>query len=123
MKDHIKGYHEGKRFPCTERDCGIRLSSRRKFILHLKTKHPSSTIPALLDEQQNSIARTVKERAPRSDRGKTKMCMALALSGYSTGGYKNDKQTIPKQECDGHAIKLDHVVTDLGLVNQTEAPR
>ena len=73
LTDHIAGYHEGKRFPCTEKDCNCRLSSRRKLIQHLQKVHSN-------EPKKTKAVKTGKDRADRSDKGTFKTSMASMLS-------------------------------------------
>ena len=92
LKDHISGYHEGRRFPCTETGCNDRLSSRRKLILHMKTIHSACA-------KQSKPTKKGKERAQRVDKGTFKTSMASILSEIDVSddlkqqGYKKPKQS------------------------------
>ena len=74
LKDHITGYHKGKRFPCLEVGCHARLSSRRKLIQHNAKIHGEAKEPSMCGQK--------KERAPRKDKGTHKIPMATLLSGF-----------------------------------------
>lgn len=72
LKDHIAGYHKGKRFPCLEVGCHARLSSRRKLIQHNRKIHGGSQEPSMCNQE--------KVRAARKDKGTHKIPMATLLS-------------------------------------------
>ena len=92
LKDHISGYHEGKRFPCTETGCNDRLSSRRKLILHMKSIHSACTKPS------KPTKKGIK-RAQRVDKGTFKTSMASILSEIEVSDNlnQNDSTNHPKQ--------------------------
>ena len=91
LEDHISGYHEGKRFPCMEKNCKARFSSRRKLVLHIKSVHS--------DEPKNpKQVKTGTERATRVDKGTFKTSMASILSDVSA--EQVSKNSSSKQQGD-----------------------
>ena len=84
LKDHINGYHEGKRFPCMESGCNNRLSSRRKLIQHMKSMHANYP-------RKSKSPRIGKDRVPRFDKGTTKTVMASILSGITISDTEKKK--------------------------------
>lgn len=76
LQDHISGYHEGNRFPCTENGCNYRLSSRRKLVQHMKNIHSGNP-------KKVKSVKSGKERAERMDKGTFKTSMATVLSSVS----------------------------------------
>ena len=75
--------HEGKRFPCTEKHCNSRLSSRRKLIQHLQKVHSG-------EPKKTKVVKTGKDRANRSDKGTFKTSMASMLSIVDKQPVKQD---------------------------------
>ena len=91
LEDHISGYHEGKRFPCMEKDCKGRFSSRRKLVLHTKSVHSD-------EPKKPKQVKTGTERATRVDKGTFKTSMASILSDVSV--EQVSKNSSSKQQGD-----------------------
>ena len=95
LQDHLKGYHDGKRFPCTVDGCEARLSSRRKLSNHIKAVHHEKKPP--------KHPKTGPERAARSDKGLAKRSMVALLTGADIDKQKD------QQLLNGEVGRLDPV--------------
>lgn len=73
LTEHIKGYHEGLRFPCPVDGCHARLGSRAAKTRHIKKCHESFKRP-------DSNAKFAP-KAARKDKGSKKLPSAIELSG------------------------------------------
>ena len=88
LKDHIAGYHKGKRFPCLEVGCQARLTSRRKLIQHNAKIHGETKEPSMCSQE---IVRAV-----RKDKGTHKIPMAtLLISVVEESTLKVDRDPSP----------------------------
>lgn len=71
LVNHVKGYHEGQRFPCPFEGCEKRLASRLARKRHMKLFH----------EDEEKIKKKKKPPVTRKDKGKAKKAMAAVLCG------------------------------------------
>lgn len=92
LNNHIKSYHDGKKYFCSENDCRQKFFSRQRMQDHIKSVH-QNLIPV--------VKKPVKRgelRQRRKDKGKFKKPMALVLSGFNNLRSKTEMQELINDE-------------------------
>lgn len=80
LKQHIRSFHEGKKYLCSQSGCTSKFTSKQKLLDHLKTVH------------QEGYSKVRKPRRPpkkRKDKGTFKTPMASILTGVECSGAKS----------------------------------
>lgn len=78
LAQHIRSYHEGRKYFCSEPGCQAKFFTKQKLLKHLADGHSST----------KTVKRVVKgeARKRRKDKGKFKKPMAAVLTGLDVNG-------------------------------------
>jgi len=84
LSQHIKSYHEGQKYLCSQSGCTHKFYSKQRLLDHLESKHHN------VDDVKVGKKKKLKKRAKRKDKGLFKAPMASVLTGLgcNTSGAK-----------------------------------
>ena len=80
LTQHIRSFHEGKKYLCSQSGCSNKFTTKQKLLEHLKTVH---------QEGYNKVVKPRKPPKKRKDKGSFKTPMASVLTGVDCGGAKS----------------------------------
>jgi len=84
LAHHIKGYHEGQKYLCSQSGCTHKFYSKQRLLDHLQSRHHN------VDDGKMRKKKKLKKREKRKDKGLFKTPMASVLTGLdcNTSGAK-----------------------------------
>jgi len=74
LDQHIRGYHEGLKYLCSQSGCSSKFYSKQKLLEHLSKSHD-------IENKETIVKKKSKKRAKRKDKGMFKKPMVSILSG------------------------------------------
>ena len=82
LTQHLKSFHEGKKYLCSQADCSAKFFSKQRLQNHVERCHGTNPRP-----DSGSIPKKRKKPAqPRKDKGTVKKPMASLLAGVDCSG-------------------------------------
>ena len=81
LTQHIRSFHEGKKYLCSQSGCTNKFTSKQKLLEHLNTVHQADYIA-------NKAKKVRKPPRKRKDKGSFKAPMASVLTGVDCSGAK-----------------------------------
>ena len=83
LSQHLKSFHEGRKFFCSQTDCSAKFFSKQRLLLHIERDHQNVSTPS------SSLSNQKKRKKPakaRKDKGSFKKPMASLLAGVECTG-------------------------------------
>jgi len=79
LSQHLKSFHEGKKYLCSHSDCSAKFFSKQRLNIHIQRCHQGKSKPS-------SDINPKKPKKPRKDKGTVKKPMASLLAGVECRG-------------------------------------
>ena len=82
LSQHLKSFHEGKKYLCSHKDCNAKFFSKQRLLIHIQRNHQDDSKSVSV----SSPKKRKKPAKPRKDKGSVKKPMASLLSGVECSG-------------------------------------